>query len=88
MSDSLPAGLGEYLAGRAAERVAKVTQMYENLTERERLLVKEAAVMGWVQGVRHHDVPIPHDRDLLMEVLDAARAFSDLYPTLAALETP
>lgn len=88
MSAGLPEGMAAYLQARDQQRSARVAKMYESLTERERLLVKEAAVMGWVQGVRHHDAKIPSDRDVVATVLDAASAFDDLYPTLANLGSP
>lgn len=86
MTGALPEGYLDYLAARDQQRVETVATMWDNLTEREQLLVKEAAVMGWVQGVRHHDQTIPNNRDLVVKVLDAATSFDDLYPTLAALQ--
>lgn len=72
----------DYFAQRAADRLNVVTDTLSTLTERERLLVKEAAVMGWVQGMRHHNQKIPGDRQVLCTVIDACISFSDLYPTI------
>lgn len=81
-ADSLPDVIVQYIAGRDAYRAKAVAQLLSGLTERELLLVKEAAVMGWVQGVRHHDLKIPGDRQVLVTVVDACRSFADLYPTI------
>lgn len=83
-----------YLAKRAQERSDAVTKMISNLTPREYRLVREAAVMGWVQGDRHAKptLPseagnnIPRDAEILHYVLDGCRAFSDLYPFINDLE--
>jgi hypothetical protein len=74
--------IANYLARRDAERADAVIGVLAGLTERERLLVKEAAVMGWVQGMRHADLAYPGDRQVLAAVVDACLAFSDLYPTI------
>ncbi len=81
----------EYLRLRDQQRADAVEKMIGNLTERELLLVKEAAVMGYVQGYRVPDSAkdretYPKDEAVLRLCLDASRAFTDLYPTLAALE--
>ncbi|MEU1506468.1 hypothetical protein [Kitasatospora sp. NPDC005748] len=78
----LPDGLVAYFAQREAARLDAVADLLFGLTERERLLVKEAAVMGWVQGVRHHDLKYPGDRQALITVVDACITFPDLYPTI------
>nr|BEK68812.1 hypothetical protein KPHV_60390 [Kitasatospora purpeofusca] len=78
----LPDALVAYFAQRETARLDAVAELLARLTERERLLVKEAAVMGWVQGMRHHDVGYPGDQQALITVVDACIAFSDLYPTI------
>lgn len=78
----LPNVIIQYIAGRDAYRAKAVAELISGLTERELLLVKEAAVMGWVQGMRHHDLPCPPDRKILTTVIDACLAFADLYPTI------
>lgn len=85
MSDALPEPLVTYLLNRDAQRVAHVAAVLGALTGRERALVKEAAVMGYVQGMRHPaGEKCPPDRAILAEVIDACLAFPDLYPTLSA----
>lgn len=90
---TLPEGFAEYLAARDNERLLAAGKMWEALSEREQLLVKEATVMGYVRGFQHGlGVPhgasnkIPHDRDIVIEVLMHVRSFPDLYPWLCALE--
>ncbi|MFG3051827.1 hypothetical protein ACGFZP_12880 [Kitasatospora sp. NPDC048239] len=78
----LPDALVAYFAQRETARLDAVAEILMGLTERERLLVKEASVMGWVQGMRHHDLEYPGDRQALITVVDACLTFSDLYPTL------
>lgn len=77
-----PEWLAQYMVRRDTARAKAVNAILAGLTEREVLLVKEAAVMGWVQGMRHHDVEYPGDRHALFTVVDACRAFPDLYPTI------
>jgi len=79
----LPDFIARYLEQRDASRRDAVAAILTGLTERELLLVKEAAVMGWVQGMRHHDLDYPGDGNALITVVDACLAFSDLYPTIA-----
>lgn len=79
---NLPDAIASYLAQRDASRRDAVAAVLTVLTEREWLLVKEAAVMGWVQGMRHHDLGYPGDGQALITVVDACLAFPDLYPTI------
>lgn len=83
--------LAEYLAVRDAQRAEDVTRTLDALSPRERQLVREAAVMGYVQGVRYADaigrVTIPPDRVIVHRVVDACRAFDDLYPLLGGRAT-
>jgi hypothetical protein len=85
-TDDLPDVIVQYFAQRETNRADAVTAVLAGLTERELLLVKEAAVMGWVQGMRHHDLAYPGDRQALATVVDACLAFPDLYPTITAQE--
>jgi hypothetical protein len=79
--------IAQYFAQRDASRRDAVAAVLAGLNERERLLVKEAAVMGWVQGMRHHDLDYPGDGNALITVMDACIAFKDRYPTIAATST-
>ena len=85
-----PDRLAEIIAAQDEERLRVAREMFINLTERERLLVKEAAVMGFFIGQNAAGgVPreeYPKDSDVLFRALDTARVYDDLYPTLAALE--
>jgi hypothetical protein len=79
----VPDFLVDYFTQREASRAQAVAAVLTGLTERELLLVMEAAVMGWVQGQRHHDLPIPGNRKILTTVVDACLAFADIYPTIS-----
>jgi len=81
---AIPEFLATYLAQRDAARADAVDSTLASLTDRERALVKEAAVMGYVQGMRHpQGEAYPKDSQVLALVIDACLAFSDLYPTIS-----
>jgi len=81
MSTPLPPALVAYLAQRDADRAAAVRGFLDALTDRERALMREAAVMGYVQGRRHpQDDAHPKDAVVFAMVVDACLAFPDLYP--------
>jgi hypothetical protein len=83
MTTDLPAALVAYLAERDAQRADAVTDFLAGLTDRERALVKDAAVMGYVQGRRHLEGELhPKDGWVLATVIDACFAFPDLYPAI------
>lgn len=89
--DHVPDNIIEYVEKQDRLRAEAAKKMAGNLTERERLLVKEAAVMGYVQGYRVPDSAkdrelYPKDEAILLMCLNSARAFPDLYPTLVSLE--
>jgi hypothetical protein len=70
-------------------RFNAAAEILSGLTERERLLVQEVAVMGYVQGyaqgMRHpHRPDCPGDEQILMTIVDACLGFPDLYPTITA----
>ena len=65
-------------------RRKNVARILASLTEREALLVHDAAVMGWVQGMRHHDQTFPGDVNAVTSVVDACLAFPEYYPTLSS----
>lgn len=72
-----------YLEQRAADRAGAVNAVLAQLTDRERALVKDAAVMGYVQGRRHPEgEPHPRDGHVLVGVIDACLAHPDLYPAI------
>jgi len=78
-----------YLAKRETERADHVNRALAALSDREKLLVKEAAVMGYVRGAMAANpgkrTGIPADSAIMWEVVDACQAIPDLYPTISAL---
>jgi hypothetical protein len=80
--------LMRYLAGRAQEHQDAVDALLAQLTERERRLVREAAVMGYVRGrmsipgAMLNPPPMPTDTEITHEVVGAALAMPELYPVL------
>ena len=82
----LPEPLIRYFADRATQRARDVDTILAALTERERRLVREAAVMGYVRGRMHPaDVDQPKDSAVLSEVVDACLAFPDKYPVISGV---
>ncbi|MFF7411611.1 hypothetical protein [Streptomyces lydicus] len=87
MTDSIPDFLVGYLEQRQADRADRVRTLLAGLTGWEQLLVHDAAVMGYVQGMRHPaGEPIGKDRQTITHVIDACLAFPDLYPAIKSLE--
>jgi hypothetical protein len=85
----IPDMLAAYLATRDAQRDAAVSRVLGALSDRERVLVREAAVMGYVQGtldVRAH-IEFPRDAAIVWRVIDACRACADRYPLLSMTDT-
>lgn len=88
MTTDLPDALVAYLAKRDAQRADDVATFLATLTDRERALVKDAAVMGYVQGRRHpQGEKHPKDSWVLATVVDACLAFPDLYPAVNAQQS-
>lgn len=80
-------GLTDYFAARQQERDKRVVDKWTGLSRREQRLVREAAVMGYVQGYLDGKVQKEHAKDtaIVRMVLEAVDHFADLYPFLAAL---
>lgn len=76
--------LDTYLETRDAQRRQRAEEQLGALSTRERRLVSEAAVMGYVQGFQDspHRDEVPRDRDIILAVLSACDSMGDLYPTL------
>jgi len=73
----------DYLEQRDADRTAASAAFFASLTDRERALVKDAAVMGYVQGKMHpQGEKHPKDSWVLSTVVTACLAFPDLYPAI------
>lgn len=82
----ITARLVKYLEHRDQARLAEVNRTLTTMTERERHLVKEAAVMGYIRGKMSGDqwgTP-PPDSEILFEVIDACLRMEDLYPVMYA----
>lgn len=94
MAPEIPEALARYFALRQEQRAKRVESVVAALNPRERKLVREAAVMGYVRGTmagaaagRDGAEPaIPSDLDVLAEVVDACLSMEDLYPTFARME--
>lgn len=84
---TLTDGLANYFQQRQDQRTQRVAAKWAALNKRQQRLVREAAVMGYLQGYK--DAEVNHkfrgDAAIVDLVLDATDAFSDLYPVLAAL---
>lgn len=82
------AGLLAYFADRERRRHNRVYATWNALSPSEQRLVKEAAVMGYVQAVRGHgphDAKIPKDSAVVAAVIDAIHANDDKFPYIAGL---
>lgn len=86
MNTPLPEALARYLTERDVQRADDVRDTLEALTVRERRLVREAAVMGYVRG-RMHPESLEHPKDgaVLADVIAACLASSDLYPVISGV---
>lgn len=88
MADPTPAltpELVRYFAAMDQQRIDQVAGRMARFTERERRLVREAAVHGWVLGVRQSggkQRDIPHDAEIVFRVVLGCDAQSDLYPLI------
>lgn len=87
MTAEIPDEILRYFAARDRERAEQVDQALAALTDRERALVREAAVMAYVRGVMaaggtSRDVQIPPDMAVVREVVAACQVMPDLYPNL------
>lgn len=79
--------LTNYLADRAQQRRDAVHRILNALTDREQQLVREATVMGYVEGVyaaQAGNYVIPDDTAILHQAIDACLAHPDLYLTITA----
>lgn len=80
----IPEALLNYFSARQRERHERVNRVVGSLSEHERALVREAAVMGYVQGTldQRAGVEFRKDSAIVWTVIDACQAHADLYPTL------
>ena len=83
-ADQIPPELIDYLVDRDRAREERIDQALGALTPRELALVREAAVMGYVQGdLAPQGQAIPPDTSILRRVVSACLTVPDLYPTLS-----
>jgi hypothetical protein len=80
----LPAALVEYIHKRDQEHADRITAMWSEFTEREQGLIKDAAVMGYVQGMMQARAGLdwPGDWVAVPTVLGACLAHAEMYPTI------
>lgn len=90
MTVDIPDDIVRYVVARDQQRAEQVDQAWAALTERERALVREAAVMGYVRGVLSTGTQptIPPDSTVVRTVIGACQAMPDLYPTLGGEGPP
>lgn len=84
---TLPPEIVAYLQSQSEGRVETANDAMKQLTDRERHILREAAVMGWVRGAMAAGGgrgAIPKDIAILVEVINCCRSNSDLYPKIAA----
>lgn len=86
MPDSpIPDALVDYLATRDAQHADRVQAFLDSLTNRERALIHDAAVMGYVQGLHHTlEEKVPTDTAIIWSVVDACFAIPEKYPAVNA----
>lgn len=82
----IPEALARYLEQRDAQRAEAVRTFLASLTDRERALIREVAVMGYVRGrMRPGGEAHPKDSHVLVDVIAACQANADLYPAINAV---
>ena len=86
MSSALPDWLVDYVLKRDQQRADEVNAVLAAMSERERRLVREAAVMAYVHG-RQHPAGTDHPKDstVLANVIGACLANGDLDPVTNAV---
>lgn len=84
---AIPESILRYLESQEQGRVETANDAMKQLTDRERHVLREAAVMGWVRGAMSAgggSESIPKDIAILVEVINCCRSNADLYPKIAA----
>lgn len=80
-----------YYVEMDAKRKEEVKRILDTLTERERHLVEEAAVMGYALGAMAagglDKSTYPKDSAVIQDVILSCRSHSDLYPVIGTLDT-
>lgn len=85
MTTDMPDYLVDYYVERQRQRAAAIETFLAGLSPFERVLVHDAAVMGYVRGSMHREgEDIPRDREIIADVVNACFAHPDLYPAVNA----
>jgi len=85
----IPDALLTLFANRAAERHQRAADRFGTFTEQERALMREAAVMGYVQGSMHpKGDDIPKDSWIISTVIESCLSHPDLYRTISGYTEP
>lgn len=80
MAHALPDHLVTYLSKRNEQRAAAVESFLADLSDYERGLIHDAAVMGYVRGSMHpRGEDIPLDKAIIADVVSACFVHRDLY---------
>lgn len=83
-TEQMPEWLVEHFVERAAARHQRAADVYNGLTERERTLFRDAAVMGFVQGLmRDRSEGVPKDAQIVALVVEECLALPDLYRSIS-----
>lgn len=83
MSATLDEALIRYLEARSAQRAADIEAALAACTPRERDLIREAAVMGYVRGSMAAPLAaedIPPDRQIVALVVHCCLSMPEIYP--------
>lgn len=83
---TVDAELARILAANSEARLRHYDELFGRLTERERLIFREAAVSGFVQGTRAGITPesaFPGDREIVIRALACIDGNPDLYRTVS-----
>jgi len=90
VTDALMAEIARNIAANDRRRAERVKDTLDGLSARERALLREAAVMGWVRGhwAAGGTQRAPADSAIVAEVVDAMFAFPELYPTVTGYVEP
>lgn len=90
MNAPLPDYLVQYLIKRDQAHADRIGAVWVEFTEREQGLIKDAAVMGWIQGAQcaHAGEGWPGDWVAVPTVIGACLAHPDLYPTITGHAPP
>ena len=85
--DDVTSMLADLFASNEADRKRRYTELLEAMSEREKLIFRDAAIAGFVQGTRYAgltpSVGFPRDPVILENALGCIDRYPDLYPTVS-----